>query len=358
MDVTVLVGGEGTRLRPLTYDTPKQMLPVVDRPMIEHVLATVVGKGVERAVLSLGYRPDAFTRAFPSGTIDDLPVVYATDPEPLDTAGAVRYAAEVGEVKGRFLVLNGDVLTDFDVSTLVEFHDEHDAEASIYLTPVAEPSAFGVVPTREDGSVVAFVEKPPPGTAPTNLINAGMYLFEQSVLDRIPLGRRASIERETFPALVENQSLFAVASDAYWLDTGTPAKFLEAQLDILHGCRTARSRPRGEEIAPGVFRSEGAELSGELAGAGYLGPGAVVSSGAVVEDSVIGAGARVLSGAKLTRSAVLPEAVVGEGCEVSDSIVGAAAIVGRGARLELTSVVQGGVEVPSGAVLSGSRYPQ
>jgi mannose-1-phosphate guanylyltransferase len=243
MDAIVLVGGEGTRLRPLTYDTPKQMLPIVDRPLVEHVVSWLGRYGVGRVVLSLGYRPDAFVEAYPDNVIGGVRLSYAIEPELLDTAGAVRFAAEVGEVSGRFLVVNGDVLTDFDVSSLVAFHTERGAEATIYLTPVPDPSAFGVVPTDGAGRVIAFIEKPPPGTAPTNLINAGTYVLEESVLGRIPGGRRVSIERETFPALVADRGLFALPSDAYWLDTGTPEMYLQAQLDILNGSRRAARRP-------------------------------------------------------------------------------------------------------------------
>ncbi|MGP8149637.1 MAG: NDP-sugar synthase, partial [Acidimicrobiales bacterium] len=239
MDAVVLVGGEGTRLRPLTYEIPKQMLPVVGRPMIAHVVEWLAGHGVDRAVLSLGYRADAFVEAFPTNQLSGVALEYIVEPEPLDTAGAIRFAADKAGVSGTFLVLNGDVLTEFDASALVEFHVARSAEASIALTPVADPSNFGVVPTDEAGRVIAFIEKPPLGEAPTNLINAGIYVLETSVLDRIPSGRRVSIERETFPELVSSGRLYALASDAYWLDTGRPHQYLQAQLDILWGRRVS-----------------------------------------------------------------------------------------------------------------------
>ncbi len=358
MDVIVLVGGEGTRLRPLTYDVPKQMLPIVDRTLIEHVVSWLGRNGLRRAVLSLGYRPDAFVDAFPMGVISGVTLAYAVEPEPLDTAGAVRFAAERAGVGERCVVINGDVLTDLDIGALLRFHEEHGAEATIHLTPVADPSAFGVVPTDGDGRVLQFVEKPPPGTAPTNLINAGTYVLEPSVVHAIAGGRRVSIERETFPSLVEGGRLFAMATDDYWLDTGTPAKYLEAQLDVLNGRRTPASLPDAEECRPGVFVAKGARVDGDLGGAAYVGPAAVVEEGASVTDSVVGAGARVEAGAAVVNSSLLPGAILREGCVVADSIVGPDAVVCAGARLADLTVVRGGAQVPAGAALSGARYPE
>ena len=186
----VLVGGEGTRLRPLTLTTPKQMLPVGGRPMIERVLGHLAGHGIDEAVLSLGYRPDAFIDAYPDGKCAGVKLIYAVEESPLDTAGAIRYAASQAGTAETFVVVNGDVLTGLDVAGLVRFHHEHPAEATIALTPVPNPSAFGVVPTDDDGRVLAFIEKPAPGQAPTNLINAGTYVLEPSVLDRIRRDRR------------------------------------------------------------------------------------------------------------------------------------------------------------------------
>jgi mannose-1-phosphate guanylyltransferase len=357
MDAIVLVGGEGTRLRPLTYDIPKQMLPIVDRPLIEHVVAWLGRNEVSRAILSLGYRPDAFIEAFPTGTIDGVRLAYAVEPEPLDTAGAVRFAAEWGGVDERFVVLNGDVLTDLGLASLIAFHTEREAEGSISLTPVADPSAFGVVATDANDRVVDFVEKPPPGTAPTNLINAGVYVLEPSVLDRIPPDRPVSIERETFPLLIAGGTLFALASGAYWLDTGTPVQYLQAQLDILRGMRSRESRPCADEVAPGIYLADGALVDGELSGVAYVGPGAMVAAGASMHDSVLAAGAQVLTAGRVERSVVMAGTVVCEGCEVTDSVVGPGAVVAAGARVELMSVVRGGVEVPRGTVLSGDRYP-
>jgi mannose-1-phosphate guanylyltransferase len=320
----VLAGGEGTRLRPLTWTTPKPLLPIVNRPFLEHQLAWLAGHGVTEVVLSLGYKSDAFAgRSF-----SDLPLQVAAEPEPLGTAGAIRFAAEAGGVTSRFLVCNGDVLTDLDVSGLVRFHEEQGAEATIALTRVDDPSAFGVVPTDGDGRVLRFVEKPPPGEAPTDWINAGTYVLEPSVLDDIPSGRAVSIERETFPGiLARGGGLYALPSPAYWLDIGTPAKYLEANAN-----RLARG-----------------------GGASLLGPGAAVAPGAAVEGSVLGAGAVVEAGAKVLRSVLFEGARVGAGAEVTDSVLAAGAHVEAGAAVSGVSVVGPGAVVPPGERLTGAR---
>jgi mannose-1-phosphate guanylyltransferase len=355
MDAVVLVGGEGTRLRPLTYDIPKQMLPVVDRPMIEHVVAWLARHGIERVVLSLGYRPTAFLEAFPSGELAGARLAYAIEPELLDTAGAVRFAAEAAGVDDTFLVLNGDVLSDFDVTSLVSRHKDSGAEATIQLTPVEDTSSFGVVPTDDTGRVIAFIEKPQPGTAPTNLINAGCYVLEPAVLDLIPAGRRVSIERETFPTLVADGRLFAFESDSYWLDTGTPTNYLEASLDVLGGKRTSASLPAAPEVEPGVFLHADATIEGDLTGVAFVGHGSRIGAGAFVKDSVVSSGAVVEEGARVEGSMVMAGARIGRGAVVTCSIVGPGAAVGEAARVSGNTVVGVRAEVPPRAVLDGAR---
>ena len=326
MIAVVLVGGEGTRLRPLTFTTPKQLLPIAGLPMIERVIANLAHHGIDEVVLSMGYRPDAFVDAYPDERCAHVPLRYAIEPELMDTAGAVRFAATWAGIDERFVVVNGDVLTNLDLGALLALHDERGAEATISLTPVDDPSRFGVVPTDETGRVLAFIEKPPPGEAPTNLINAGTYVLEPSVLERIPGGRRVSIERETFPALVDAGRLYALASDAYWIDTGTPETYLQANLDLI--------------------------------GASGLVEGAFIEAGAVVEHSVVGPGARVAEGACVRNSVLLPGATVGPGARVERSVVGAGASVGMGATIDELSVLGDGAVVADRAVLSGARVPQ
>lgn len=332
MRAVVLVGGFGTRLRPLTSDLPKQMLPIVDRPMIEHVVGHLAAHGVEEVVLSLGFLPDAFRDAYSDGRCAGIPLHYAVEPEPLDTAGAVRFAAEDAGIDEAFLVLNGDVLTDLAVDELIVFHRASGAEATVSLTPVDDPSRYGVVPTDADGRVTGFVEKPPAGAAPCNWINAGTYVFEPSVIDRIEPGRRVSVEREVFPAMADEGVLYGLRSEAYWVDTGTPETYLGVQLDLLDGVRgPARSGvDDAAEIHPGatVRRS-------------VIGPGAVVAEGSRVCDSVVMAGSRI-----------------GEGAVVDGSLVGTDATIGPDARVLGLSVVGHGAEVVAGEHLTGDCRPE
>lgn len=357
MRAVVLVGGEGTRLRPLTYSTPKQMLPIVEVPMIVRVLEGLARHGVDTAVLSLGYRPDAFIEAFPDSVAGGVRLEYVVEETPLDTAGAVRFAATESGVDETFLVLNGDVLTDFDIGWLVGLHRERGAACTVALTPVADPSRFGIVVTEESGLVRAFVEKPAPGTEPSNLANAGIYVVEPDVVDRIPDGRRVSIERETFPALADDRSLFAFASDAYWLDTGTPAQYLAAQVDIVAGRRSGVTLPPCEEVEPGVFVAGGAVIAGALTAPCYVGAGASVSAGSRVAGSVISAGAAVGAGAHVEGSVLLEGACVGERCRVVASVVGPDATLGAGVQVSAGTVIGRGAEVPPATELVGERFP-
>lgn len=320
MRAVVLVGGFGTRLRPLTLSTPKQMLPIVDRPMLEWVVAQLVVHGIDDVVLALGYRPDAFRAAYPEGRCAGATLHYAVEPEPLDTAGAIRFAAKAAGIGERFVAVNGDVLTDLDISALLEFHDARagdgrGAAATISLHRVEDPSRFGVVATDGDGRVTAFVEKPPPGEAPSDLVNLGVYVFEPSVLERIPADRPVSIEREIFPLLVAEGALYGTDDGgAYFLDTGTPAQFLRAQLDLIGGCRAETPRA----------------VHGD----------ARVAVGATVVRSVVAAGAVVERDALVVGSAVLAEARVGAGARVLNTIVGPGAVVRPGAALEWTTFVR------------------
>ncbi len=357
MKAVVLVGGEGTRLRPLTLSTPKQMLPIVGQPMIERVLGHLAAHGIDEAVLSLGYLPDAFTSAYPDGTASGVRLSYAVEPEPLDTAGAVRFAADFARVDGTFVVVNGDVLTDFDVSALIDFHRARRAEGTIHLTPVPDPSAFGVVPTDADGRVTAFIEKPARDEAPTNLINAGTYVLEPSVLERIPPGRRVSIERETFPAMVRAGRLYARADDAYWLDTGTPAAYLQAHRDLVEG-------RRGGPPVPGAHRAEGGWwttgspiVKGTVTGACFIGEGSEVAEGATVESSVLGTGCVVEAGARVSGSVLLDGARVATDSVVAGSVLGPGSTVGERCDVRPISVLGRGAVVPSGTVVDAERVP-
>ena len=247
MRAVVLVGGLGTRLRPLTDNRPKQMLPIVDRPMIEWVVEALARHGVDDVVLSLGYRPDAFEAAYPDGRCGRVRLHYAVEPEPLDTAGAIRFAALDAGIDERFVVVNGDVLSDSTSPRWSRSTSAPAPRARSRCTGSRTHRASASCPPTSDGRVLAFVEKPALEDAPTDMINAGAYVVEPSVLDRIPAGRRVSVERETFPAMVADGSLFAAADgDVYWIDAGTPEQYLEAQLDIIDGLRG----PGPDPLAP------------------------------------------------------------------------------------------------------------
>lgn len=331
MRAVVLVGGFGTRLRPLTNTRPKQMLPIVNVPMIEHVLAHLAAHGVDDVVLSMGYRPDAIVDAYPDGRCAGVTLHYAVEPEPLDTAGAIRFAARDGGIDERFLVLNGDILTDLDLGALVAFHEARGAEGTIALQAVEDPSRFGVVPTHADGAVIAFVEKPPRDEAPTNLINAGTYVLEPSVLDRIAADRKVSVERETFPAMAAEGTLYALDGATYWLDAGTPQQYVQAQLDLIDGLR-------------------GRAVDGRH-------PNARVEEPAVVVRSVLGDGAVVEAGATVERSVLLPGARVHGGAVVTDSVLGEGAEVMAGARVGDGTVIGDGEVVQRGTHLEDARVP-
>jgi mannose-1-phosphate guanylyltransferase len=320
MRAVVLVGGVGSRLRPLTYSVPKPMLPVGHRPIIERLVANLVRGGVTDVTLALGFKPEPFLQAFPDGTCAGARLHYAVEHEPLDTAGAVRFAADATGIDSTFVVANGDVLTDVDIAGLVAFHRERDALATIHLTAVDDPSAFGVVTVDELGRVESFVEKPPAGTAPSNLINAGTYVLEPAVLDRIEPGRRLSIERETFPAVAAEGRLYAVATNDYWIDTGRPDLYLTANLDMLLGLR---AHDTADALAPGVTVPASAHVHESLVSGGV-----VVGERASVVHSVLLDGAAVGEAARITGSTVM--GVIGAGATVTGCVIGAAGSVAAG----------------------------
>jgi mannose-1-phosphate guanylyltransferase len=332
MRAVVLVGGFGTRLRPLTLGTPKQMLPVVDRPMIEWVVGHLAEHDVDEAVLALGYRPDAFLAAYPDGECAGVRLTYAVEDVPLDTAGAIRFAATEAGIDDRFLVLNGDVLTDLDIGALLAFHDRGGGAGTIHLHPVEDPSRYGVVPVDGEGRVLEFVEKPSRESAPSNWINAGTYVLEPEVLDLIDPEGPVSIERVTFPALATDGRLFGFQSETYWLDAGTPATYLQAQLDLVDGHR--------------------AETPAAVA------VDASVADGAKIEHSVLMSGASVAEDTVVVDSVLLPGARIAAGATVRDAIVGPRAVVGADAVVEAGTVLGDGAVVEPGEVLTDVRRPE
>jgi mannose-1-phosphate guanylyltransferase len=329
MRAVVLVGGFGTRLRPLTYSVPKPMLPVGHRPIIEHLVRRLGAAGVDEVVLALGFKPEPFLAAFPDGECAGIPLRYAVEAQPLDTAGAIAFAAREAGIDETFVVLNGDVICDLDLTALVAFHLDRGAEATLHLTPVPDPSAFGVVELAADGAVRRFVEKPAPGTAPSNLINAGAYVLEPSVVERVPPGRKYSIERDVFPAIVADGGIYGLATEDYWIDTGRPDTYLQANLDLLDGSRSITIEDAVQ-------------------------PGAVIDPTATVERSLVAAGARVGPNAKVVDSVLLPGARIGARAVVEGSVV----MGGVGERATASRAVIGAEGVlEAGSALVDGRLP-
>jgi mannose-1-phosphate guanylyltransferase len=349
LPAVILVGGQGTRLRPLTDHTRKDMLPVVDRPLFTYTLEHLARHGVERAVISCGYLPDQIEAAF-GESHDGVALEYAVEEEPLGTGGAIGFAAR--RLEGSFFALNGDSLREADLGELVAFHRSTGAKATILLTPVADPSRYGLVRTAADGRVESFLEKPRPEEIDTDLINAGLYVLEPDVLELIPSDRAVSIEREVFPQLAADGAVYGIALPGYWLDIGTPESYLQAHRDILErlfpteigaalGLDFTLVDPRAE-VHPGA----------RLVPPVYVGPGAVVEAGARVGSlAVLGAGSRLASGCVVENAVVGSRAAVGAGSTVVGSIVGDDADVGPGCELHNLAVVGPGATLGGGNVL-------
>jgi mannose-1-phosphate guanylyltransferase len=317
MDAVVLVGGYGTRLRPLTLRTPKPMLPLVDRPLLAYLFDQLAAGGVTRAILACGYLPDALVAHFGDGgeTASGLALEYVVESEPLGTAGAARLAA-LGRVSDTFLLLNGDILSEHDLRALVALHRARTAKATISLVQVEDPSRYGVVELEPDGTVLQFVEKPAPGESPSDLVNAGAYVLEPSVLESIPQGRAVSIEREVFPGLV-GHGLAALHLEGYWSDVGTPESYLGAHVRLLGQGLGGRPGPHGTDASAVI------EPGATVHQPSFVGAGAIVRAGATVGPlASIGHGAIVGAGSIVERAVVQAGARVGEGCEVRDAVIG------------------------------------
>lgn len=318
MHAIVLVGGRGTRLQPLTDTRPKPMLPILGVPFLEHQLRYLRGHGVEAVTFACGFLPDEIRSHLGDGASVDVELTYAVEPEPLDTAGAIAFAArQFGLAEQRLLVCNGDVLTDLDVSDLVAAHERAGATATIALTPVEDPTRYGLVRTDDDDAVLAFLEKPTLEQAGEDRhINAGTYVLEPAVFEHVPEGARVNIEREVFPTLV-GQGLYAVGSSGYWLDIGTFDTYRQANADAMAG-RIAGIEPTRDRVSwihPDAKVASGARVEG----------GTAVFEGAVVED-----------GAWVSGSVLLERSFVGKDASVED------AVIGEGGRVEAGSALRAG----------------
>jgi mannose-1-phosphate guanylyltransferase len=342
----VLAGGQGTRLRPLTYTTPKPVMPLAGRPFLTFMLDWLRGHGVTEAILSCGFMSDG-VHAVLGDVYGGMRLRYVIEEEPLGTAGPVRLALDEGVLDERLLVLNGDVLTDIDLTAELAFHEQSGARCTLALVEVEDTASYGVVPTAADGRVDAFLEKTA-GEVPTNRINAGAYVLEREVVEAlVPAGRAVSFEREVFPRLV-GDGLYGWAADGYWIDIGTPERYLESTYDLLAGRVESTLPPRDET---GSLVGDGGLTAGAHIGPQtVLGTHCSVGSDSSVERSVLHD--RVTVGA----DCAIRGAVLAEGVRVGDRAhVEAGAMVGAGARVESDAVVAPGARIEPDAVVEAGE---
>jgi mannose-1-phosphate guanylyltransferase len=325
----VLAGGEGTRLRPLTLSLAKPVMPLAGRPFLSFMLDWLRRHGVDDVLLSCGYRSEDVERVL-GDEHRGMRLRYVVEEQPLGTAGPLRLALDEGVLADRVLVLNGDCLTDLDLTAEIAQHESTGARATLALVAVEDTSSYGVVPTGPGGEVEAFLEKRP-GPAPTNRINAGAYVLERSVVEVVPAGRAVSIEREVFPDLV-GDGLYGFDSDGYWIDIGTPERYLEATYDLLAG-RVESELPPRDETASLVYEP-------------------CITSGARIGPlSVLGRHCSVGDGSTIERAVLHDSVRVGHDCEVVESVLAEGAAVGDRARVGPDVIVGAGAQVAAGAVV-------
>jgi len=344
MQAVILVGGEGTRLRPLTYAVPKPMAPLLGRPFIGWIIERLRVAGVDEVILSCCYMPEAIEAYFGDGRKHGVKLHYVFEEEPLGTAGAVKNAVQ--RVTGTFYVCNGDILTGLDLVALREAHRRHGAIATIHTRKVDDPSQFGVVESDSDGRVRRFVEKPKPGETDARDINAGTYVLEPEALDAIPSHQKISIERETFPKLIsETRRVFAVSTNDYWIDVGRPQTYVQAHRDILDG---KFDEPVGQRIADKVWSADGGAIQegAHVIGPAYIGADVKIEPGARVGPySVIYESCRIAKEATVASSILWPSCYIGARAVVRDAILGLDVAVEPGAIVEPGSVVGRGERI-------------
>ncbi|MEU6268927.1 NDP-sugar synthase [Saccharopolyspora shandongensis] len=346
-EAVVLVGGRGVRLRPLTLSAPKPMLPTAGVPFLSHLLSRIRAAGIEHVVLGTSYKAEVFAEHFGDGSELGLRLEYVVEPEPLDTAGAIRNVADRLSADD-VLVFNGDILSGVDLTDLLETHRSAAADVTLHLVKVADPRRFGCVPTDADGRVTAFLEKTE--NPPVDQINAGCYVFRREVIDTIPPGRPVSVERETFPELLASGARVQGHVDtSYWLDMGTPEAFVRASADLVLGVAPSNALPgeRGEALV-----LDGAEVAAdaEVCGGSAIGAGSTVESGARVAESVLFEGVRIERNAVVERCVIGNDATIGAGAVLRDAIIGDGARIGADCELLGGVRVWPGVELPAGGV--------
>jgi mannose-1-phosphate guanylyltransferase len=346
-EAVVLVGGLGTRMRPLTLSAPKPMLPTAGVPLLTHLLGRIRAAGVEHVVLGTSYRAEVFAAHFGDGSALGLKLDYVVEDEPLGTGGGIRNVS-FALTEPDVLVFNGDVLSGLDPAEVVRTHRRVGADVTLHLVSVPDPRAFGCVPITPDGRVLEFLEKT--DTPPTDLINAGCYVFRREVIEEIPTGRVVSVEREIFPGLLASGArVHAHVDSSYWLDLGTPAAFVQGSADLVRGLAPSPVLPGpvGEALVlPGACVHADARVSG----GSVVGAGCVVQRGARVLSSVLMDHADVGPGARIECSVIGAGAAVGAGAVLHDVVVGDNAVVGARCELREGLRLWPGVVLPEGAV--------
>jgi mannose-1-phosphate guanylyltransferase len=352
MQAVILVGGEGTRLRPLTSTVPKPVVPLVDRPFISFMLEWLKRHGIDDVIMSCGFLATSVRNVLGDGSGLQIRLRFVEEPDPRGTAGALKFAESL--LDERFLMLNGDVLTDIDLSAQIAQHERTGARATLALVPVEDPTAYGVVQLNEDRSVRDFVEKPSPDQIDTNLISAGAYVLEREVLDLVPADRNVSIEREVWPRLI-GAGLYGFPSESYWLDIGTPERYLQGTFDIIEGNVVTAVR---ERLGSGYLAvDEGAKVQGRVIPPAVIERGVSVAEGAHVGSLVVlGQDVAIGPGSTVERSVIMNGAEIGAGCTLRDCIVAAGCRVGAGTRITGGAVLGEGVTVGADNVIArGAR---
>lgn len=347
MQAVILVGGEGTRLRPLTSTLPKPVVSLVDRPMMVYMLQWLRGHGIDDVIMSCGFKATKVREVLGDGSQFGIRLRFVEEPDPRGTAGALKFAEDL--LDGRFLMLNGDVLTDIDLTAQIRQHERTGATGTLALVPVPDPSSYGLVKLRQDGAVDEFLEKPSADAVlDTNLISAGAYVLERSVLDLIAPDRNVSIEREVWPALVDHGLYGFVDDAAYWIDVGTPERYLQATFDILAGnVRTGVAEKLGDGH---LYVDPTAHVAGRAVPPAIVAAGARVAAGAHVGSlTVLGDDVVVGENSIVERAVVLRGAQIGAGCVLRDCIVG------PGARIGDRSQVIGGAMLGENVVLGSDN---
>ena len=347
VDAVVLVGGKGTRLRPLTLSTPKPMLPIAGLPFLTHLLSRIAAAGVEHVILGTSYQAAVFEAEFGDGSKLGLQIEYVTEQHPLGTGGGIANVAPRLR-HDTVLVFNGDVLSGADLGQLLASHHDNDADLTLHLVRVGDPRAFGCVPTDGDGRVTAFLEKT--DDPPTDQINAGCYVFKREIIDRIPRGREVSIEREVFPALLsDGVRVYGYVDATYWRDMGTPEDFVRGSADLVRGIAPspALGGHRGEQLVQdGAAVAPGAVLIGGT----VVGHGAEIGPGARLDGAVIFDGARIEAGCVVERSIIGFGARIGPRALIRDGVIGDGADIGARCELLRGARVWPGVFIPDGGI--------